>query len=124
MKKPRISDFDPDAKTPPLKSSLDGMPPIVKPDATNRSPAPVEDVSSGLRGSAPQSASKGANPRPVIPQLPKRPYVRRTFDFYEDQIAYLTRESLQERLAGNEVSMNAMIREAIDDWIKKRTSKK
>ena len=53
-----------------------------------------------------------------------RPYIRRTFDFYEDQITYLTRESLQERLSGNDLSMNAMIREAIDDWIKKRTSRK
>ena len=60
--------------------------------------------------------------RVAVPRR-NRPYIRRTFDFYEDQIAYLTRESLQERLAGNDVSMNAMIREAIDDWIKKRTSR-
>ena len=72
-----------------------------------------------------------ASGKPIVKQEKRaafaartRPFIRRTFDFYEDQITYLTRESLQERLAGNDVSMNAMIREAIDDWIKKRTSRK
>jgi hypothetical protein len=36
----------------------------------------------------------------------------------------LTRLSLQERLAGKERSMNEMVREALDDWIKKNTSAK
>ena len=54
----------------------------------------------------------------------KRSFVRRSFDFYEDQIKYLTRESLEDRLAGREGSMNAMVREAIDAWIKKRDSGK
>ena len=52
----------------------------------------------------------------------KRSYVRRTFDFYEEQIAYLKQESLREQLEGKEGSMNAMVREAIDEWITKRTS--
>jgi hypothetical protein len=52
----------------------------------------------------------------------KRSFVRRTFDFYEEQIAYLKKESLREQLEGKEGSMNAMVREAIDDWIKKKTS--
>src|SRR3712207_122337 len=47
---------------------------------------------------------------PAVPQKPSAPavpvaapvgrrYVRRTFDFYEDQVAYLTKASLEERLA-------------------------
>ena len=55
------------------------------------------------------------------PQRASRPYVRRTFDLYEDQLAYLTRASLEERLAGGEGSMNAMVREAIDAFIEKRS---
>ena len=45
-----------------------------------------------------------------------------SFDFYEEQITYLKQESLREQLEGKEGSMNAMVREAIDDWIRKRTS--
>jgi hypothetical protein len=57
-------------------------------------------------------------PKPVSkPQGAARPYVRRTFDLYEDQLAYLTRASLEERLAGGEGSMNAMVRQALDDFI-------
>ena len=50
----------------------------------------------------------------------KRSLLRRSFDFYEDQIAYLTRVSLENRLAGKEGSMNAMVREAVDDYIQKK----
>jgi len=57
-------------------------------------------------------------------QSSKRSFVRRSFDFYEDQIKYLTRESLEDRLAGREGSMNAMVRKAIDEWIKKRAPSK
>src|SRR5690349_18446632 len=57
---------------------------------------------------------------PVPVSQEKRPLIRRTFDLYEDQLNYLTKESLQERLAGKEGSMNAMVREALDEWIAKR----
>jgi hypothetical protein len=50
----------------------------------------------------------------------KRPLARRTFDLYADQVTYLTRASLEERLAGRDVSMNAMVREAVEDYIAKR----
>ena len=96
--------------------------------------------------STPASAQKEASPPPLLereednhtilaspltsgqqPGQPatrslKRSFVRRTFDFYEEQIAYLKQESLREQLEGKEGSMNAMVREAIDDWIKKRAS--
>ena len=65
-----------------------------------------------------------ATPQQPAQQSSKRAFVRRSFDFYEDQIKYLTRESLEDRLAGREASMNAMVREAIDDWIKNRTPRK
>jgi hypothetical protein len=50
------------------------------------------------------------------------PLIRRTFDLFEDQLEYLTRESLENRLAGKEGSMNAMLREALDNWIKNRVT--
>jgi hypothetical protein len=52
-----------------------------------------------------------------------RRYIRRTFDFYEDQVTYLLEESLRDRLAGKEGSMNAMVREAIDAFIAARKNK-
>jgi hypothetical protein len=45
MKTPRITDFDPDAKVQPLKSPLDGMPPIGKPpqQRNNATPSPLSE---------------------------------------------------------------------------------
>ena len=72
----------------------------------------------------PQSGHSHNDRKPKNKPLTKRPYTRRTFDFYEDQIAYLTKLSLEERLAGRNTSMNGLIREAIDGWIKERTTGK
>ena len=78
-----------------------------------------EDTHTQLPSPLPESQMPQSATPPV-----KRPFVRRTFDFYEEQISYLKQESLREQLAGKEGSMNAMVREAIDDWIAKRTSTK
>jgi hypothetical protein len=71
----------------------------------------------------PSPLPSGELPQVATPSV-KHSFVRRTFDFYEEQITYLKQASLREQLAGKEGSMNAMVREAIDDWIKKRTSTK
>ena len=121
MKTPRITDFDPDAKIPTLKSSLDNMPSIQRPKSIDQVTHPQDPpvIIHKHEQATPKVSTKQPSAR-----TQRRSYVRRTFDFYEDQIAYLTRQSLQERLAGNEKSMNEMVREALDDWIKKRTSSK
>jgi hypothetical protein len=74
------------------------------------------------------AATRQPATKPVVktvrsPQLTARPYVRRTFDLYEDQLAYLTRASLEDRMAGGEGSMNAMVREALDAFINKHQKK-
>ena len=94
--------------------------------------APVQDEASSIRPEREQEAMNAQLPSP-LPESPlsqsatppvKRSFVRRTFDFYEEQIAYLKQESLREQLEGKEGSMNAMVREAINDWIAKRASTK
>jgi hypothetical protein len=94
-------------------------PPQEKPAASG-SPTPVpatEHVPTAPAERLDTPARKAESP-------PKRAFIKRTFDLYEDQLAYLTKESLQDRLAGKEGSMNAMVREAIDDWIRRRKAGK
>jgi hypothetical protein len=107
---------------PTLKSSLDSMPSIQKPPAFTP-PPPRQNTPAKI---APNTQTRTVNTEntPRASTSRKRLYVRRTFDFYDDQITYLIRNSLEERLAGREISMNEMVREALDDWIQKRTSKK
>ena len=112
------------------KNELDGSPLFQA--QTPPALVPEEEASSPPRPDRDEQAAheRAASPLPSdTPAQPdtrsvKRSFVRRTFDFYEEQIAYLKQESLREQFEGKEGSMNAMVREAIDDWITKRTSTK
>jgi hypothetical protein len=121
MKTPRITDFDPNAKIPTLTSSLDRMPSIQKPNSVQG--LTFQQNTSPITHTPQRQTSMIVNKHPASRSV-KRSFIRRTFDFYEDQITYLTRQSLQGRLDGKETSMNEMVREALDDWIKKNTSTK
>jgi hypothetical protein len=90
--------------------------------------APVETVRPVITKAVVPPTPKTVRKLPSVPAVPTsapagRRYIRRTFDFFEDQIAYLTKASLEERLAGGEGSMNAMVREAIDAFIEKNRKK-
>jgi hypothetical protein len=120
MKTPRIHDFDPEAAERQLGTPLDGMPRIEKPKAIQSVKPRAMPVSMSQAPKFPREApirkSNGASTQ-------ARRYVRRTFDIYDDQLAYLTRAALEGRLAGEEGSMNAMIREAIDNYIAQHRDK-
>jgi hypothetical protein len=92
-------------------------------------PEPITPVD--LVSPLPEVRPLPSRPAPVAKPLPAavpapapapagRRYVRRTFDFYEDQISFLTKASLEDRLAGKESSMNSMVREAVDSFIRER----
>src|SRR4051812_2183001 len=105
MKTPRVTDFYPDAKVPKLKSSLDQMPAIEKPTHTQtrvNQELPVKTI-----------APKPKTEKPPI----SCNYIKRTFDIYTDQLEFLRKLALQGRLDGGDGSMNAMVREALDQWI-------
>jgi hypothetical protein len=125
MKTPRVNDFDPDAKVPTLKSSLDNMPSIRKPKPTplpkraptaqqpnqevpERSPArtPVRPNGSAHKFPSPSEASK----REIKPRHP--------FDIYQDQLDLLRKLSLRDKMKGEIGSMSAMVREALDTYLK------
>ena len=90
--------------------------------------APVRKVNPVVVQSVVTPAPMTTVKKPSVPAIPTaepsgRRYIRRTFDYYEDQISYLTKASLEERLAGGEGSMNAMVREALDTFIEKHRKK-
>jgi hypothetical protein len=112
MKTPRIQDFDPSAAERQLRSPLDGMPVIEKPR-----PKPQTATSRLMK-----TSTDPEKQQPLV-KIARR-YVRRTFDYFEDQIEYLTRISLEERLAGRNVTMASMLREALDRYIAEKSAKK
>lgn len=99
---------------------------------TQSPPAPAQDAASSTRPEREQEGMHIQLPSPlpesqIPPSAPspvKHSFVRRTFDFYEEHITYLKQASLRDQFEGKEGSMNAMVREAVDEWIAKRTSTK
>ena len=64
MKTPRVTDFDPDAKAPSLKSSLENMPAIEKPKVTPQLDQTAH-VASG------RETARTPEPRPVRGPVPR-----------------------------------------------------
>jgi hypothetical protein len=124
MKTPRLTDFDPDAKAPPLKSSLDDMPTIQKPQPTHnvQSPPPplsVKQVEEKLHQHTTALPVPRTVPRPVpgtpYPVPPKRRMrQRQPFDIYEDQYESLKQAAEEDRELGLPGSMSALVRRGID----------
>jgi hypothetical protein len=54
----------------------------------------------------------------------RRVPVRRGFEFYEDQLMALKRLSLEEQMDGESGNMSQMVREALDDYLAKRTARR
>lgn len=106
MKIPRVADFDPNAHVPELRSPLEGMPSIQKPQ--------------GVQTPHTERANAPSLERPNV----RRIITRNSFEIYEDQMDALRREAYEEKLQGGIGSMSKMVREAIDTYLEKRKAGK
>jgi hypothetical protein len=112
MKKPNLEDFDINAKPRALGSPLDGMPSIQKPlSAQQVPPSPQEREE--------QEVPERANAPTVVRANGKRIITRNSFEIFEDQMDSLRERSFQEKRRGTLGSMSAMVRDAIDEYLRK-----
>jgi hypothetical protein len=127
MKTPRINDFDPEAKLKPLKSPLDGMPTIGKPQQKSTTGAPPQPENPQQQEGQEQEEQQDSTSRPVppvrdvrpVPPVPPKRVMKQRWpvDVYQDQYEALKQLALEERMQGGVGSMNAMVREALDKLI-------
>jgi hypothetical protein len=123
MKTPRLTDFDPNAKAHKLSSPLDGMPIIGKPQpVAPANTAPIDENNA-------QNDTGTVVPVPgyhktVVPEGKREIKRRHPFDVYKDQLKALNRLALEEKEQGLLGSQSAMVREAIDDYLRKRKAAK
>ncbi len=119
-----MQDFDPDAKVPTLKSPLEGMPAIGKPPPRSApaSPPPVEETKPDAP--TPSPIPERVNARTPVRPSGKRIITRNSFEIYEDQMDALRKLSFQDKMEGKLGSMSQMVREAIDAYLKEKSSKK
>jgi hypothetical protein len=137
MKTPRINDFDPNAKVQPLKSPLDGMPPIGKPPQKSTSGTPTPPPTAPQNHevlaqeeqqdsvSQPVPPVRDVHPVRPVPPVPLKRVMKQRWpvDIYQDQYDALKQLALEERMQGGVGSMGAMIREALDKLIAERRGK-
>ena len=126
MRRPRIEDYDPNAKLPELASPLDGMPVIGKPPQKSNgvSPTPLPEKPVTQEKQANQAKPERANARTPVRPNGKRIITRNAFEIYEDQMDRLRKLSIEEKVNGKLGSMSAMIREAIDSYLQKKSAGK
>jgi hypothetical protein len=126
MRRPRVEDYDTNAKVPELASSLDGMPVIGKPPQKSNgvSPTSLPEKPGIQEEQANQAIPERANARTPVRPNGKRIITRNAFEIYEDQMDRLRKLSLEEKMNGRLGSMSAMVREAIDSYLQKKTAEK
>jgi IMP dehydrogenase/GMP reductase len=132
MRRPRIEDYDPNAKLPELASPLDGMPVIGKPPQKHNaaSPAPLpqapvvqqeqekEQKQNGTAYPVPDGVRVGVPPPvPLVPKVKRVIRQRQPFDIYEDQYERLKQIKEAEEGFVNGRGMSQMVREAIDNYL-------
>ncbi len=126
MRRPRIEDYDPNAKLPELASPIDGMPVIGKPPQSSNgvSPTSLPEKPVIQEEQANQAKPVRASARTPVRPNGKRIITRNAFEIYEDQMNSLRKLSLEEKMNGKPGSMSAMVREAIDVYLEKKSSGK
>jgi hypothetical protein len=112
MKKPILEDFDINARSRALGSPLDGMPSIQR-------PKPAQQVTPSLPQNERQDIPERANAPTVVRANGKRIITRNSFEIYEDQMDSLRERSFQDKRQGRLGSMSAMVRDAIDEYLKR-----
>jgi hypothetical protein len=110
MKKPNLEDFDINAITRALGSPLDGMPGIQKPKPGTVAPSlPKQHI---------QDTPERANAPTGVRANGKRIITRNSFEIFEDQMDSLRERSFQDKRQGKLGSMSAMVRDAIDEYLR------
>ena len=93
-----------------------------QPEANKPTPLPEKSIIEEEQPT--QAIPVRVNARTPVRPNGKRIITRNSFETYEDQMDSLRKLSLQEKMEGKIGSMSQMVREAIDDYLKKRESLK
>jgi len=93
-----------------------------QPETSTHTPLPENQIVQEKQAN--QSTPGRENARTPVRPHGKRIITRNSFETYEDQMDSLRKLSLQEKMEGKIGSMSQMVREAIDDYLKKRAPSK
>jgi hypothetical protein len=95
----------------------------VPPPKEQPPPAPIPSTGRPSDVPAKRPADEAAT-RPDDAQAGRREFIRRGFEWYADQLRALKKLSLEEQMEGKPGNMSQMVRDALDDYLKKRASER
>ena|SRR5215510_1629100 len=87
-------------------------------------PAPLPEKPITQENQSDRETLERANARSPVRPNGKRIITRNSFEIYEDQMDSLRKISLQEKMEGKLGSMSQMVRDAIDAYLKEKSSSK
>ena len=87
-------------------------------------PAPLPEKPIIQENQSEQDITERVNARTPVRPNGKRIITRNSFEIYEDQMDSLRKLSLQEKMEGKLGSMSQMVRDAIDAYLKEKSSTK
>jgi hypothetical protein len=112
---PEANDPQLEAAIPTAKTSDDAL-------ASNARPVDTQELAkTSSRQALHDDGVRPNAPSPVRPNG-KRIITRNSFEIFEDQMDSLRKLSFQEKMDGRLGSMSNMVREAIDEYLQKKTS--
>ena len=104
------------------ESAFFRRPPREQPEIDKPTPLPEKPIVQ--ENQSDQDISERVNARSPVRPNGKRIITRNSFEIYEDQMDSLRKLSLQEKMDGKIGSMSQMVREAIDAYLKEKSSTK
>jgi hypothetical protein len=93
-----------------------------QPESDKSTPLPEKQIVQ--ENQSHQDIDERVNARTPVRPNGKRIITRNSFEIYEDQMDSLRKISLQEKMEGKLGSMSQMVRDAIDAYLKEKTSSK
>jgi hypothetical protein len=107
--------------TPPAVSSAEQY--TTRTEHTSISDKQHSEPTARPVGEVAKRSSDEATTRPDSVPTGRREFIRRGFEWYADQLCALKKLSLEEQMEGKPGNMSQMVREALDDYLKKRAAK-
>ena len=92
-----------------------------KNDVPTKAQAPALTGTTGRATRRPPDETTG---RPADRATARGELIRRGFEWYADQLRALKKLSLEDQLQGHPGSMSAMVRDALDEYLKKKNIEK
>lgn len=119
-----FKNYTPPSPLPSPTQPITHTPPVESPSPQTKPVSPVNKKTSVMPDGVKTSHKSAENLKNPYARTDVRRFITRTpFEFYQDQLEWLRNASMDDRASGGKGSMSRMVREALDEYIAKKSKK-